>query len=341
MDAIRTTREILSIKSPSGQEEELACYVQEKLASLGIKCKEYAHSKTSKSIVAKTGGKEKLCINCHLDVVPYAGTPVKEDENYLYGPGAVDTKKDIGPLLSALSKMDEIPEGLVLAFDADEEYYNTGILAIYKDIRAPKVIINEATGLQANYGWLGWAIATISARGRQMHSCYGGRGNSYNTLLGVCAKTVQSKFKKKDKLGESGVQVREMVLDPQGHTFVPPKAACKLLVLQNTHYNSPRKIAQEIGRGEKNISVGVSDFFPAHIGKRNGLAKELSLLSGRGVGLDRAWTNAHYFKERDTVIFGCGEYLRAHTNEERVPKKQLLQLEQIYLRLMEKIQKNS
>jgi acetylornithine deacetylase/succinyl-diaminopimelate desuccinylase-like protein len=335
---VELTKKILSINSKTHNEKELVVFIKKITDELGFKTELVEHSDTSASFFAVYGeGPQKLCINCHLDTVPYINNPLREDEHYIYGEGAVDTKKDIGPLLSALSNMKKIPNGLVLAFDADEEYINTGMKAIKDRITAPTVIVNEPTNMEVHVGFRGWTEVVLEARGSQVHSCYARRDDAYSKLVNSLSEGLKKKFKKKDSCGECGFVVNSFPNKSKMDVFIPPTAKADLLILNNITYNT-KEIVQEQLKFENGTEARIESFWPAFLNKKSVVGKKISKLGG---GLKRsvhkAWTNANYFVNRDVVIFGMGDPIYGHTNDEKVEKQQIVKMKEIYEKLLKKI----
>jgi LysW-gamma-L-lysine carboxypeptidase len=93
MNEIAFLEELVSIPSPSGEEDAVAAYLVEQMTALGFR----AHRDEVGNVVGVVGDPEaerKIVLLGHMDTVPGL-VPVRREENRLYGRGAVDAK---GPL---------------------------------------------------------------------------------------------------------------------------------------------------------------------------------------------------------------------------------------------------
>ncbi|GEM_PF-5721162 len=336
-DSIELTKKILSIESPTGHERPLAEYLKDVLDSIGLSTQLIAHSKTSASLLAKSSGRQMLCINCHLDVVPYVNNPLKEDGRYIYGKGSVDTKKDVGPVISALSSLKDIPDGIVLAFDADEEYSNTGASQLVGKITAPTVVVNEPTNMEVHIGFRGWTEVAIETHGEQVHSCYARRDDAYSKMVSGLNEIIQNGFMKEDECGEVGVAVGTFPLKRKDDAYIPSISRADLLILNNTVYNTRDAILNEIARCSPWLDARIESLWPAFMNKKSKIGQKLAMVGNFKMGVHKAWTNANFFTDRDIVIFGCGDPTLGHTNNEKVEKKQLLTAEKTYKKIFSEI----
>ena len=92
---------VLSIYSPSGEEEKLASYIHSELISQGLA----PRIDPAGNVISETGfGKKTLLLCGHMDTVP-GELALKIEGTLLYGRGACDAK---GPLLSMLFAFEEI-----------------------------------------------------------------------------------------------------------------------------------------------------------------------------------------------------------------------------------------
>jgi acetylornithine deacetylase/succinyl-diaminopimelate desuccinylase-like protein len=336
-DPISITKEIIKIGSKNGNENELAVFLKEIFSEMGFHTKLIKHTRNSSSLLAYTGKLQKMCINCHLDTVPYIKNDFKEDEKYIYGEGTVDTKKDIGPLIAALNSIREIPEGIVLAFDADEEYYNTGMKTIKGMVKAPYVIINEPTNLELHYGFKGWVDIDAIASSRQVHYSYAERDDAYSKLIiGLC-KLLQKGFLKKDVCGKTGIVIQEFPKKEKDDAYIPEKVLCKMLITNNTNYNTKQAILRELKRFCPEFYFKINELWPAFVNSKSKLLREMFELSKLKTGIHKAWTNANFFVDRDVIIFGAGNPELCHTNKEHVSKKQLIIEKMAYEKLLTRV----
>ncbi|MEX2536782.1 MAG: M20/M25/M40 family metallo-hydrolase, partial [Trueperaceae bacterium] len=151
-------RGAVSIASPSGFEDRVACYLVERMKSLGGK----AYVDASGSAVATIGsGPLKVMFLGHIDTVA-GDIPVRIEDDCLYGRGTVDAK---GPFCAAIAAASRLTEetldrlSLTLIGATEEEAPSSKgarhALAAYP--RPDLLIIGEPSG---------WDAMTLGYKGR-------------------------------------------------------------------------------------------------------------------------------------------------------------------------------
>src|SRR5258706_4369111 len=99
-DAIRFARRLIDIPSPTESEFDVAGFLHDELAALGYACRKQPVSERRFNVYAAAGGRPRVVINSHIDTVPpWFGA--SEDEEFLYGRGACDTKGIIAAMIAA------------------------------------------------------------------------------------------------------------------------------------------------------------------------------------------------------------------------------------------------
>ena len=90
----------MAIPSVTGSEREVGEFLASHLASLGYRVERQPVTGDRFNVFAFAGeGRVMFCT--HLDTVPPATIPVREDDDFLYGRGACDTKGIIAAMLEA------------------------------------------------------------------------------------------------------------------------------------------------------------------------------------------------------------------------------------------------
>lgn len=336
------TYKILSFDTRGGNELPLVEYLDKELSEIGLQTKILKHENNRASLLAWTGSlnKQKLCFNCHLDVVPYVKKYLFEDEESIYAPGAVDTKKDVGPQLAALKEMKDIPDGLVLAYDADEEYNNIGINALKEHISAPQIVISEPTNMDVYLGAKGWTQVDVTSHGEQCHSNNAKGYNAPEKLILFMHKLLKEGFKEKDEMfGESNVAIQHFLTGSKEDTRIEGNANLFFTMAQNTKYDSIEKIKDEMNRlinetKVDGIEYEITDFDSTFSNFNSKLGEYMMKTFNLNNGICPGWCNSHVFRDRDVIIFGIGDILLAHTNKEFVTKKQINQSKEIYEKMI-------
>ncbi|RLI39877.1 acetylornithine deacetylase, partial [Candidatus Bathyarchaeota archaeon] len=101
-EALNMLYEMLQIYSPSGKEDEIASYIEERLYDLG-----FVNVRRDKAgnVYGEVGSGEYTILLCgHMDTVPGYLT-VRWEDDKIYGRGAVDAKSSLAAMISAATRL--------------------------------------------------------------------------------------------------------------------------------------------------------------------------------------------------------------------------------------------
>jgi len=214
----RTVRDLIAIRSLSGDETAAATYVQEFLQRIGAKTERDAEENVWAAIEPRTSGDPKtttLHLSGHTDtVVPVEGwngdpwqprDEIHNGETRIVGLGASDMKAGLSVMLQLATHFQQPANRLerlrlVLSFTVCEEMpakgkrngvhrllaKETGRWAITTEASCDAVCPTLALGCQAH------AVATLTLRGRSAHSASPERGlNAIHAAGIVCGRVQQ------------------------------------------------------------------------------------------------------------------------------------------------------
>ncbi len=114
----RLLSRMISIASPSGQEQQLADFLAEQMDSLGFDTCVDAEG----NVVGEIGGAERprILLLGHLDTVPVT-MPPRQSGSLLYGRGAVDAKGPLATMILAAAGAADLPARIAVAGAVGEE----------------------------------------------------------------------------------------------------------------------------------------------------------------------------------------------------------------------------
>ncbi len=336
------TRKILSFDTRGGNELPLVHYIDKELSEIGFQTKILEHGNNRASIIAWTGNfnKQKLCFNCHMDVVPYVENYNFDKDDFICAPGAVDTKKDIGPQLAVVKEMKDLPDGLVLAYDADEEYKNVGAKALREHINAPQMIINEPTNMQVHLGSNGWTQIDVKTHGGQLHACNAEELNACDKLIFFMNHLKKNGFKKNDEIfGVSRIAMQYLSTGSREHTRVEETAEAFFTLTHNREYNSKELVNEEMNKLIKDLKIEsieyeIADYDNLVYNPNSKLGEYMMKQFNLQKGVFFSWCNSQIFHDKDYVIFGMGNPMLCHTNKECVSKKDINKSKEIYEKII-------
>ena len=149
MDPVTFLESLLSIPSPSGEEDAVAAYLVDQMAALGFRAR---RDKAGNAIGAlgDPGATRRIVLLGHMDTVPGL-IPVRQEGGRLYGRGAVDAK---GPLAAFVLAAKQVAAALdraqVIVIGAiEEETHGRGSRYLADALPPPYcTIIGEPSGWQ-------------------------------------------------------------------------------------------------------------------------------------------------------------------------------------------------
>jgi acetylornithine deacetylase len=178
MDPIALTRELIGIPSPTGEEGAVVDFMAGVLEREGFRVTRQPVSPGRENLYASTEPPE-LVFSTHLDVVPPHLNAVEDDE-FLHGRGACDAKGLAAAMLAATLTLRSLGEHRIgLLFVVGEENGSDGARAAADLAPRGRFLINgEPTENRLCIGQKGALRVSLTARGRAAHSGYPGEGSS-------------------------------------------------------------------------------------------------------------------------------------------------------------------
>src|SRR5262245_53892843 len=179
MNPFELTKRLMSIPSVTGNEREIGEFLSVHLSSLGYRV-ERQHVTGDRFNVFAFAGEGRVMFCTHLDTVPPATIPIREDDDFLYGRGACDTKGIIAAMLQAGDRLRQ--RGITnfgYMFLVGEETDSIGArTANTWNWTSEYVIVGEPTQNLLARAQKGTLMVTLTATGRAAHSGYPELGSS-------------------------------------------------------------------------------------------------------------------------------------------------------------------
>src|SRR5689334_15047869 len=85
------TKQMMAIPSVSGAEREIGEFLSKELSGRGYRVDAQEVERDRFNVIARNNGAARVVFCTHIDTVPPV-LPVAEDDGFLYGRGACDTK---------------------------------------------------------------------------------------------------------------------------------------------------------------------------------------------------------------------------------------------------------
>jgi len=197
----QTLMEMIDIYSPSGKEEDIQLYLEERLAKTGIPVSRQVVEEERYNLVATMGeGEPSLYLVGHVDTVAawdidaYAAV---EEWGVIRGLGSADMKGGCAAMVEAWLALATLPEklrpSLGLLLVVGEEENGDGSARFLQEQCPEQVIIGEPTTMLPAFNHYGYMEVALITQGRRIHSSLPELGhNAIESMLRVLLELERS-----------------------------------------------------------------------------------------------------------------------------------------------------
>ena len=324
---------LCEIRSPLGQEAEIASYVQ----------RETGGERIGNAVVAGrvSGAKPAVILAGHLDTVPLqeGDFPARREGGRVHGRGASDMKGSLAVMIELWNRLDRaaLPVEMVeLFYDREEgpiaENGLLPLLAARPDLKnAALALCLEPTDLALQIGCCGSMHATLAFHGKSAHSARPWQGENAIHKAGPLLSHLAAQQPREVRLGELIYREVMSITRIEGFTgrnVVPAKCEANL----NYRFAPGRdlesaqreveQLAQRFGAECK-----ITDRAPAGpVIFDNPLLQEFRALTAAPIEAKQAWTDVAQLAAAGipAANFGPGEQAQAHQKGESCGEEALL-----------------
>jgi acetylornithine deacetylase len=327
MSLFELTRRLIDIPSVSGEEREVGRFLASYLESLGYRVELQEVEAGRANVLATTGEPARVVLSTHMDTVP-PFIPSAEDETHIRGRGACDAKGIIAAQVSAAEALRAEGVGEVgLLFTVDEELGSLGARAAnaHALARSCEYLINgEPTDNRLASGSKGSLRLRLSIEGRAAHSAYPERGESaIEKMLDVLASLRALAWPRDEFFGETTCNIGTLGGGTRPNV-IPADARAELQIRLVTPSSVVKKILEEAVAGRARVEY-LSAAEPVRMHAVEGFEREVV----------RFTTDIPYLSNWGApLLVGPGSILDAHTDAERISKRELEEAVMIYTRLV-------
>jgi len=331
MTLFALTRQLIDIPSLTGDEGAAGFFLAAHLQNLNYRVEKQEVAPGRFNVLATTEGKPHVILSAHIDTVP-PFIPSSEDDEYIYGRGSCDAKGIIAAQIFAAEELRATGmNDIGLLFTVDEELGSIGAQAAnnHAIARECRYIINgEPTDNRLAIGTKGSVRLIISTSGRAAHSAYPECGESaIEKLLDILEDIRAVEWPEDSFFGSTTCNIGVI----EGGTrpnVIPDHARATLQIRLGIDIEQVKIIVEGIvaGRGEV-------EYASAHNPVR------LFSVPGLEETVVRFTTDVPYLSNwGNPLLIGPGSILDAHTDHERVSKKELLRSVELYVELANRLQ---
>jgi acetylornithine deacetylase len=270
-----------------------------------------------------------VVLSTHMDTVP-PFIPSYEDDEHIWGRGACDTKGIIAAMITAGEELLYAGQrNFGLLFVVGEERNSAGAQVAARNSRGSKFLINgEPTGNKLALGSKGVLRYEIVAHGRMAHSAYPELGESaIEKLLDALERIRRIELPTDELLGPSTLNIGT-ITGGRAPNVIPDEARAEIMI----------RVVGDVRELREKIEAAVRPDAEAHEILMIP-AVHLRPLDGFQTTVVAYTTDIPTFGNTwgQPFLIGPGSIHVAHTNEERIPKSELIGAVGLYHQLVQRL----
>ncbi|HKE55669.1 MAG TPA: M20/M25/M40 family metallo-hydrolase [Pyrinomonadaceae bacterium] len=330
MDLFSFTSQLINIPSVTGSEGDVARFLSSFLRELGYRVEEQPVENDRFNVIATTNAPPRIVFSTHMDTVP-PFISESEDDEYIFGRGACDAKGIIAAQIFAAERLRSAGmDQLGLLFTVDEELASSGAQAANNHPLAQEcryLINGEPTDNLLAVGTKGSMRLMITATGKSAHSAYPEAGESaIEKLLDVLQSVRTLDWPHDEFLGATTCNIG-VISGGTRPNVIPDKAQAELQIRLAVDINQVKELLDGAIGGRAQV-----EYYSAH--------NPVKLLRSAGFAetVVRFTTDIPYLSRwGQPLLLGPGSILTAHTERERISKRELKEAVDLYVRLVEQL----
>jgi acetylornithine deacetylase len=333
MDLFELTRALIDIDSTTGREREvgeLLFHLLEDLARRTGGAVERMPVQDDRFNVFAAWGEPAVVLSTHMDTVP-PFFPSSEDGEHIGGRGACDTKGGIAAMIQAAEELlAEGRRGFGLLLVVGEETDSLGAQVANRHPPGCRWLINgEPTENRLALGSKGMIYLALEADGRAAHSAYPELGDSaIDKLLDVLARLKALPLPTDDILGETTLNVGTISGGRAANVVADHARAEVTLRTVGDTSELRRRLAAAV-HAEPGVRIAEIRETPAlHLGSLPGFETAIVKYT-TDIPRLAAWG--------EPFLLGPGSIHVAHTPEERVAKRDLIEAVHLYKEMVRRL----
>jgi acetylornithine deacetylase len=333
VDPIQLTRKLVDIESTTYHEGPAGAFLHEYLEGQRYKVERMAVSQPDQTLTPGAGDGERfniyaalpgvtpdIVLSTHMDTVPpFFGS--REDDEFVYGRGSCDAKGIIAAQIAAADRLRDAGVKIGLLFVVGEERDSAGAAVANANPRGSKFLINgEPTDNRLALASKGALRCELRAKGRMAHSAYPELGESaIDKLVGALHDILAMPLPVEPEIGPSTLNVG-LIAGGRAPNVVADKAEAHILIrLVGPADETKRNIVKIVGdRADVEFSLELPFVRMRKVGN-------LPTMVAKFTTDIPSLTNWG-----EPFLLGPGSIHVAHTPNEKIAKKELLEAVDLY-----------
>jgi acetylornithine deacetylase len=325
MNVIELTRALVDIESITDNEEKVGLYLHDYLSEVTARTGGFAERmdvELGRFNVLACWGEPVVTLSTHMDTVP-PFFPSREDSEFIWGRGACDAKGIIASMVTAAEVL--LQQGVrrfALLFVVGEERNSAGAAAAARAPRGSKYLVNgEPTENKLALASKGTLRFELVARGKMAHSAYPELGESaIEALLDALGAIRKVPLPRDSLLGPCTLNIGT-ISGGRAPNVVADAAKAEILVRLVGDAAPVRELlAQAVDKRTQLIEVLFIP--PIYFHSIDGMPTTVVSFTTDVPVFGRSWG--------EPLLLGPGSIHVAHTEEERISKRELAQAPGMY-----------
>ncbi|MCL2659208.1 MAG: M20/M25/M40 family metallo-hydrolase [Acidobacteriaceae bacterium] len=339
VDPVQITKQLVDIESTTYNEGAAGAFLLEFLQAQGYAVEKMPVTQVSRSglhqapaggtgerfnvYAAMPGVTPDVVLSTHMDTVPpYFGCT--EDDEFLYGRGTCDAKGILAAQIAAADRLREAGVKVGLLFLVGEERDSAGAKEANLHPRGSRFLINgEPTENRLALASQGTLRAELWAKGRMAHSAYPELGESaINKLVEALHDVLAMPLPVDPEIGSSSLNIG-IIQGGRAPNIISDKAEAHLLIrLVGPAEEVKQNILRTVGnRADVTFSLELPFVRMRKVGNLPTMVAKFTT----DIPTLTAWG--------EPFLLGPGSIHVAHTPDERIAKKELLEAVDLYYEL--------
>ncbi len=336
IDAVDLTRRLVSIPSTTYHEEAVGEFLATMLRGEGWEVERMPVPKPAPGTPGAEGGGERfnvyavmtgvtaeVVLSTHFDTVP-PYVPLREDDDYLYGRGTCDAKGIAAAMVAAADRLRHEGVKVGMLFVVGEERDSAGARVANEQPRGARFLINgEPTDNRLALASKGALRVEMYAEGRMAHSAYPELGESaIDKLVAALAEIQELELPFVEGIGSSDVNVG-IISGGRAPNVIADQAEAHLLIRLVGPSEPVRTsiLSAVAGRARVEFSLELPFVRMRQVGKLPTMVAKFTT----DIPSLTAWG--------EPFLLGPGSIHVAHTPDERISKRELLEAVDLYVEL--------
>jgi acetylornithine deacetylase len=338
MNVYELTRALVDIESISENEASVAGYLLDYLGKVAaatggkverMEAEPASANRPSRANVLAFWGEPLVTLSTHMDTVPPFFSS-REDDEYIWGRGACDAKGIIASMIAAAERLlQEGTRNFSLLFVVGEERNSAGALAAARGPRGSRFLVNgEPTENKLALASKGTLRLELTASGRMAHSAYPELGESaIDKLLDALEAIRRVPLPADDLLGPCTLNIGT-ISGGRAPNVIPDFAKAELLV-RLVGDPAPVREALATAAGTRAQLKEVLYIPTILFASVDSLPTTVVSYTTDVPVFGRSWG--------EPLLLGPGSIHVAHTSEERIPKRELAEAVELYVKVVKQL----